>query len=213
MKFVNKLLKKAEKRDSDYKKKQVAEDRAAVARTEARIASKVKKAMKHIDAYKKEREDIASAIKQQQGGVALSSLLARGGRGSKMLQAAREEQFVPIVMPPKKSIEEVLKGTSVGKELFGGNGYYYRRRKRPFVKKGRSSLKRRRYRWGVYKAAYDKLNSPLEEMPPVEEDLAMFPLFSRKRAMSSRSTPDISPAISPPRLAIKLEDLGSLLYV
>jgi hypothetical protein len=204
MSHLQKLIRAANKAEQTFNKKQrdadaAAKRKAAIAEARQQAADLSKEIKAATKALKKKVE--ARKRKEAIGGAGVIAAVRRGGRGVDQLLAALES--APEQRMSKESV--------VGKGRYY-RSYYYKRRKRPYRRKGKISVMQRKFydtrkqaRRSVYERAY-RLAYPEMEVEP-EELLAKFDAISKKRSASSRSTPETSP----PRLAIKLEDLGSLL--
>ena len=199
MSHLQKLLRESFKADKDFKSKQRQADAAAKRRAEiaafrqqdAAETKLIKAAQKALKAKQEVRKR-----KEATQGVAVTSRVKRGGKAVEQLLAA-------LSTAPEERMS---------KEITGGNGRYYKRRRRPYNRKGKKTVfqkmyydRRRKQRRSIYDEVYRKVYPAMEVEP--EELLAKFEAISKKRSASSRSTPDTSP----PRLAIKIEDLGALL--
>lgn len=203
MSHLQKLIREANKADKDFKDKQRKADSAAKRKAEIAAFRRQDAAdTKEIRALRKVLKEKQEARKRREAisGAGVISRVERGGKAVEQLVAA-------LTQNPEERMS---------KEQIGGKGSYFRRyirrRKRPYVRKGKKSIlqkmyydRKRRQRRSLYDEVYKRVY-PAMEMEP-EELLAKFDAISKKRTASSRSTPDTSP----PRLAIKVEDLGALL--
>ena len=215
MSHLDKLIREANKADQTFRDKQRAADAAAkrkAAIAEARaFNAELNKEIKALDkALAKQAR--AKQRKQAQEGQGVKARIERGGRAVEQLKEALKQ--APDVVGKGRYYRPVPANII-------GKGYYYKRRKRPYKRKGKMSIMQRKYydlrrkaRRSVYERAY-RLANPLMDIDSDSETIiAKFERLERKRSAqdrsgtnSDRSTPDRSP----PRLAIKLEDLGSLL--
>ena len=208
MSHLQKLIREANKADQTYKDKQRSADaavkrKAAIAEArqqDAKLSKQIKAAQKALKVKVEQR-----LRKEATEGLAVKSAVKRGGRAVEQLLAA---------------LDQSTKADVVGKGRYY-KPYYQKRRKRPYKRKGKMSImqrmyydKRRQARRSVYDRAYRMMYPEMEIEPDEEAIIAKFERLERKRSAQDRSgnnSDRSSPETSPPRLAIKLEDLGSLL--
>jgi len=218
MSNLRRLLHKAERQEKQHKTAQIVADQKAKRDIEiAANRANLKQLDKQIAAAQKALAAKVAARKDNEAkrGAAVIARVKRGGKAVEQLITALAEN----------PDERMSKANVAGKGRYYrpvpanivGQGYYYRRRKRPYRRKGKTIFqlmyqdRRRSARRRVYDRAY---RSAYPEMDiEAEAVLAKFENLSRKRNSSDRSSGSdrSTPEMSPPRVAIKFEDLGNLL--